>query len=104
MQSLMATALRSLDADDYDIQDIAAFTVQALLPSDEREVLDQLIDKGPVWDGDVVSKAGRDGLLEKELAVKCVAKGTDGYQVATYRGLQIAKAGGRKIIVSPDSK
>lgn len=57
----------------------------------ERETLRALLKHGPLFDGDVPSKRGRDGLLEKELAVKIIVKGSDGYQAATYLGRDVFK-------------
>jgi hypothetical protein len=52
----------------------------------EKETLIALVEQGPLWDGDVPSKTGRDALLEKGLAAKVVVKGEDGWQAATYAG------------------
>lgn len=45
-----------------------------------------LLFQGPVWDGDVPSKAGRDDLIERGWAVRVVVAGRDGYTAATYAG------------------
>lgn len=58
----------------------------------EAETLVALVEHGPLWDGDVPSKSGRDGLLQKGLAVRIVVKGEDGYQAATYVGRDAYKA------------
>lgn len=52
----------------------------------EAETLTALVEQGPLWDGDLPSKSGRDGLLQKGYAVRIVVKGQDGYQAATYAG------------------
>ena len=56
------------------------------LTSSETETLIALIENGPLWDGDVPCKSGRDSLVQKGLAEKIIVKGEDGYQAATYRG------------------
>lgn len=51
-----------------------------------KDTLIALVEQGPLWDGDVPSKHGRDLLLEQGLAVRVVVKGEDGWQAATYAG------------------
>lgn len=58
----------------------------------EIDTLIALVEQGPLWDGDVPSKAGRDGLINKGLAVRIVANGQDGFQAATYAGRDAYKA------------
>jgi hypothetical protein len=45
--------------------------------------------KTPLWDGDVPSKAGRDSLLDLNLAVRVIFNGADGYTAATYLGREV---------------
>lgn len=45
-----------------------------------------LVERGPLYDGDVPSKSGRDQLIAMGLAMRVVAKGEDGYTAATYAG------------------
>lgn len=59
---------------------------QEQLTGAEKETLIGLVERGPLWDGDVPSKAGRDSLLEKGLAIRVVVKGEDGFTAATYGG------------------
>lgn len=61
-------------------------TNKALLTGAEKDTLIALVEQGPLWDGDVPSKQGRDSLVERGLAVKIVVKGEDGWQAATYSG------------------
>lgn len=56
------------------------------LSSAERETLDALVVVGPLWDGDVPSKSGRDDLIDRGYAVRVVVKLEDGYTAATYAG------------------
>jgi hypothetical protein len=58
----------------------------------EKETLIALVESGPLWDGDVPSKTGRDSLIEKGLAVRVVVRGEDGWQAATYAGRDAYKA------------
>lgn len=58
----------------------------------EKETLIALVEQGPLWDGDVPSKAGRDALIAQGLAVRVVVKGDDGWQAATYAGRDAYKA------------
>lgn len=50
------------------------------------DTLVALVERGPLWDGDVPSKRGRDELLAAGLATCIVVKGEDGYQAATLAG------------------
>ncbi len=52
----------------------------------ELDTLIALVEQGPLWDGDLPSKTGRDCLIERGLAVRVVVKGEDGWQAATYAG------------------
>jgi len=52
----------------------------------EIDTLVALVERGPLWDGDVPSKVGRDSLIDAGLAVRVVVSGQDGYTAATYRG------------------
>lgn len=52
----------------------------------EIDCLIALIEIGPLWDGDVPSKRGRDSLIEQGLAIRIIVAGADGYTAATYSG------------------
>lgn len=56
------------------------------------DTLVALIENGPLWDGDVPSKSGRNGLIESGCAVRVISKGEDGYTAATYLGRELYKA------------
>jgi hypothetical protein len=58
----------------------------------EMDTLIALVEAGPLWDGDVPSKSGRDCLIGRGLAVRVVVKGQDGYTAATYAGKGAYKA------------
>lgn len=42
--------------------------------------------RGPVWDGNVISKCDRSDLIDYGLAVRCCFMGEQGYTAATYLG------------------
>lgn len=63
-----------------------------VLTGAESDTLIALVEKGPLWDGDVPSKRGRDALIDRGLAVRVVVKGEDGWQAATYAGRDAYKA------------
>lgn len=52
----------------------------------ERDCLYAAYRNGPLFDGDVPSKAGRDSLLEKGYMAKVVVKGEDGFNACTHKG------------------
>lgn len=56
---------------------------------DEKEALQQLFFNGPTWDGDLVSKAGRTGLVDRGYAERC-----NGWQQLTSAGFQLAVRAG----------
>lgn len=64
----------------------------ARLSGGALDTLIALVERGPLWDGDVPSKAGRDDLLTAGLAVRVVVNGEDGWQAATYAGKDAYKA------------
>ena len=48
--------------------------------------LDALYTEGPLFDGDIPSKSGRDSLVEKGYADVIVVKGLEGYNACTQKG------------------
>lgn len=63
-----------------------------MMNSLQREALRQLVEQGPVWDGDVLSKSARDDLLQCGLASRACVKGEQGFTVANYRGWDVLKS------------
>lgn len=59
------------------------------LAPDEKECLQQLFFNGPTWDGDLVSKAGRTGLVQRGYAEYC-----NGWQQLTSAGFNLAVRAG----------
>lgn len=51
-----------------------------------HEQLYQLHSRGPVYDGDVISKSHRSELLEVGACAKVCVKGEDGFNACTYFG------------------
>jgi len=85
---------RAENSDDVIAYDDAAFKICTLLSSAQREVLKQLLFQGPVWDGNVPSKAARDDLISLGFATRCCFMGEQGYTAATYRAFTIFKVSG----------
>ena len=48
---------------------------------------------GPVWDGNVVSKAARNDLIGFGLATRCCFMGEQGYTAATYKAFTVFEQG-----------
>lgn len=78
--------LRSARDDDFDA---LLVDIRLALSASHREQLQQLIRQGPVWDGDVISKADRGDLIRWGLAARVIVKGKDGFTAATYRGAHV---------------
>lgn len=55
------------------------------------DTLVALVENGPVWDGDIPSKSGRDSLINLGAAVRVLVKGEDGFTAATYLGRELYK-------------
>lgn len=95
MKNLVEQALAVMRGADFasDAYEIGAFAAwQALSPA-HRETLDQLLDRGPIWDGDVVSKSARDDLLRWGLATRCCFRREQGYVAATYNAFVVSGRG-----------
>lgn len=73
--------------------EIAAFALYHAMTGSHREALDQLVKDGPVYDGNVVSKAHRDDLMTLGLATRVCYKGEQGYTAANYIGWDVLRAG-----------
>jgi hypothetical protein len=65
----------------------ARFTVNVALSAIEIEVLEQLFVYGPTWDGNIVSKSGRDTLFDLKLASR-----VEGYSFLLAAGIRLALA------------
>lgn len=54
-----------------------------------HDTLIALVEKGPLHDGDIPSKSGRDGLVALGCAHRGLCDGEEGYNYATYLGVQL---------------
>jgi hypothetical protein len=90
LRATLFTLLRSQEqcSEEYDALCLACWHA---LSSEAKETLFALVKEGPLFDGDVPSKSGRDELLEHGLATKCVVKGEQGFQAANYLGWAVAQ-------------
>lgn len=88
IQSLFSTVHVSLSTSS-DEEIVAALRIIQMaeeLTSAEISTLKALYKYGVLDDGDVASKAGRDALVEKGLAVRTIQKGEYGFNACTYKG------------------
>lgn len=91
---LLQTArdLLGTSTDDSPVWLLAAFAFNALLGPGHREVLQQLVQHGPVWDGHIISKVHRDDLMAASLASRACVKGEQGFTAANYAGWNVHQA------------
>ena len=71
-----------------ECEQAASFTVSVTsvtLAGNEIEVLEQLFMFGPTWDGNIISKSGRDQLFDLKLASR-----VEGYSFLTGAGVRLA--------------
>jgi len=64
--------------------------IALIFPKSLKEQLAQLVN-GPVWDGDVISKAQRGDLFDMGIAIRVCAKGEQGHTGARYIGYSILR-------------
>ena len=82
-----------LDHDQADEEyKVAAFAINAAMGGAHREVLAQLVQDGPVWDGDIITKGALEDLIAWGLATEICVKGAQGYTGANGRGLTVFQA------------
>ena len=100
---MVARAMAVLEDDNStsEAYDCAAYAAWHAMTGAQQEVLGQLIWHGPVYDGNIISKAARGDLFDFGLAVRCCFKGEQGYTAAAYRGLTIWKAGNANYATVP---
>lgn len=93
MNAAVLAFLAAYDDLDHDTEDMdrRASAVYEAFGGAEYDTLRQLTLKGPVEDGDCVSKSARDQFITWGLAVRCVVKGEEGFTAATYAALEIWK-------------
>lgn len=76
-----------------DAYNVALWALWHALSPGQKEVLNQLLDHGPVYDGDIASKSARDDLFDYGLAVRCAFKGQQGHTAGTYLAVSVRNAG-----------
>ena len=59
------------------------------LNAGDRDTLQAAYKLGPLWDGDVPSKAARDNLLSNGVIEKVIVKGESGFNACTYKGAEV---------------
>lgn len=74
------------DDDERQAAESLLTLCQQVVKHNLRGGLKQLINLGPLHDGDVASKTDRDALVSLGLAAKIIAGGEQGFQAATYTG------------------
>ena len=88
--TIASRALKNTEAaseEEYD----CVVAVTSLLSKGAKEELKNIVENGPVWDGDLIGKNSRDVLFECNLARSAVSKGSEGYQTATRLGFLVYK-------------
>ncbi len=69
--------------------ELADFILQ--LNTGHLETLENLHKDGPIWDGDLITKAYRSDLLRCGAVVGVSVKGEEGFNACTYLGLSVLK-------------
>lgn len=90
--------LLNLDSEDKEDLKYAKDICQLsdLLINNQRagyivDAFQQALRAGPLADGDLLSKAGRDFLLEEGLMTKILVNGEQGYQALTYKAFDLKR-------------
>lgn len=77
------------ESDRVDFFD-GVHAIALIFPRHLKEQLGQLV-RGPVWDGDVISKSHRGTLFDMGIAIRVCCKGEQGYTGSKYIGYSILK-------------
>ena len=72
---------------------VASYAMFHAIGATHREMLTQLVARGPVDDGDVMSKSARDDLITLGLASRVCVKGEQGFTAANYMGYDVLRVG-----------
>jgi hypothetical protein len=91
-QALAVIREREQGSEEYEC---AAYALHHAMGGSHRESLSQLVNHGPVHDGDVIAKSLRDDLIHWGLAQRVCVKGEQGYTGANYVGWDVLRAGQR---------
>ena len=91
LKSLLAEILVSteLSTKNEIVEACELIILAQSLSSGERDTLRAAYILGPLWDGDVPSKAARDNLLENGIIEKVIVKGEGGFNACTYKGADV---------------
>jgi hypothetical protein len=89
---IMLKILEITDASDSRYN-VCCRVIWEAMTQNEQACLKQLVETGPVWDGNIVSKEGRGHLFDYGLATRIIVKNEQGYSGANYRGWNVYKAG-----------
>jgi hypothetical protein len=73
------------------IQSIELIDEVQKLSGAEIDTLNALYESGPLDDGCVPAKSGRDGLCEKRMAERIIVKSAEGYNACTQKGYWAVK-------------
>ena len=76
-------------SDDDNYFDVV-HAIALIFPKNLIEQLQQLV-KGPIWDGDIISKSNRGELFDMGLAIRVCCKGEQGYTGSPYIGYSVVK-------------
>lgn len=77
--------------DDHERVELIHMIDYAVINQRIHEQLYQLHSRGPVWDGDVISKSERSELLDIGACAKVCVKGEDGFNACTYFGRSLLR-------------
>lgn len=74
------------DSDERITDAVKFISIVQEMSQSEKDVIMGSFEHGPLWDGDIPSKSGRDSLLDSGFISKVVVKGEEGYNACTYKG------------------
>lgn len=89
-QAIEVLQKREQGSEEYEC---AAYALKIAMGATHVEALEQLVQKGPVYDGDVISKSARDDLIHWGLAQRAYVQGEAGFTAANYVGGDVLHAG-----------
>lgn len=76
----------SLDSAEEIKENIEFIIKVQEMSNGERDTIRAAFKCGPIYDGDVPSKSGRDSLLKDGFMAKVVVNGEDGFNACTHKG------------------
>jgi len=90
LAEVIRTLVDMAESDDGDRYFEITQAIALIFPAALIEQLEQLV-RGPVWDGDIISKTYRDELFDMGLAIRVCCKGEQGYTGAKYTAYTVVK-------------